>query len=142
MTLACKILLVEDHDDIRRLVATALANDGYRVETVKDAVKARRAIARGTYDLVIADVTLPRSEDGISLAAHAREQGCGVVLISGSYAAEERLKGSGLVYLMKPFRLASLLAAVRNALAVRFAERGAAVVPVAEEPSSLHLRAG
>ncbi|HEY0525981.1 MAG TPA: response regulator [Stellaceae bacterium] len=132
MTLACKILLVDDHDDIRRLVATALGNEGYRVEVAKDALKARRAIARGRYDLVIADVALPRGEDGISLVAHAREQGCGVLLISGSYAAEERLKGSGLTYLMKPFRVASFLAAVQNVLAARFAERGA--VPATEEP--------
>jgi two-component system, OmpR family, phosphate regulon response regulator OmpR len=139
MAPACKILLVEDHDDIRRLVATALANEGYRIEAVKDAVKARRAIARGTYDLLIADVALPRGEDGISLAAYAREQGCGVVLISGSYAAEDRLKGSGLPYLMKPFRLASLLAAVHNTLAARSAERGA--FPVLEAPP-FGLRAG
>jgi DNA-binding response OmpR family regulator len=140
MTLAGKILLVDDHDDIRRLVATALINEGHRVDAAKDAIKARRMIARGTYDLVVTDVSLPRGEDGISLAAHAREQGCGVILISGSYAAEERLRGNGFAYLMKPFRLTSLLGTVQTALTARFAERGAVPMP-AEEPQ-LHRLTG
>jgi CheY-like chemotaxis protein len=61
-----KILVVEDHDDARELVANVLGAEGAQVMTASSTAEALDLIARTAPDVLVADLGLP-GEDGFEL---------------------------------------------------------------------------
>lgn len=112
----CRVLVVEDHEDVRQLIETVLIHQGFRVETVTDARKARRLLERHGYHLAIVDVTLPGREDGISLSQHLGPKVSATILITGNHSNLDNVQQSGVPYLLKPFRLRELSALVAAVL--------------------------
>jgi hypothetical protein len=53
------ILLAEDHEDTRRILARLLEKYGHRVETVEDVASATRALETVRFDVLISDIGLP-----------------------------------------------------------------------------------
>jgi DNA-binding response OmpR family regulator len=105
----CKVLIVENDDDVRNLLGDMFDHDGYDFTQVKTGAEMRQAVDEDDYDIAVIDITLPGSEDGFALAQIARDQGCGVILITGDHRHRERLQGSGQHHLVKPFRTRQLL---------------------------------
>lgn len=68
-----RILIVEDHMQIRKLEFEALDNLGYEVETTATGDAALPLLAGRPFDLVIIDVRLPGAIDGIALAHRAKQ---------------------------------------------------------------------
>jgi PAS domain S-box-containing protein len=66
-----KVLVVEDHDDARELVASVLGAAGAEVMTAASAPEALDRLAGGTPDLLLADLGLP-GEDGYTLLKRIR----------------------------------------------------------------------
>src|SRR5262245_39960296 len=54
-----RLLLVEDNDDTRALLAGARENDGWRVDEAPDALTGLDLLRRGRYDVLVADYDLP-----------------------------------------------------------------------------------
>jgi two-component system response regulator GlrR len=54
-----RILVVEDQDDVRRMVATALEIEGYEVDEAANAQDGLRHLERLTYQLVLSDYAMP-----------------------------------------------------------------------------------
>jgi two-component system cell cycle sensor histidine kinase/response regulator CckA len=117
------VLVVEDEDAVRRIVARALAGRGYRVVEAGDGDDALARIAaagsgRGI-DLILSDVVMP-GIDGCTLVRMVRQHlpELPAILMSG-YADEgigPDLTGDpGTHYLAKPFSLAALAAKVEEA---------------------------
>jgi PAS domain S-box-containing protein len=70
-----RVLVVEDDDDLRTVVATVLSNGGLAVTQARSVDEARHALARGAEpDLVVLDVTLPGG-NGQELVADLRRDG-------------------------------------------------------------------
>ena len=90
-----RILVVEDDDDNRELLAELLRLEGHAVEEASDAERALELAARLPFDAVIADVGLPRM-DGITLARELRRRtpGVAVVAVSG-YGERPRQRSQG-----------------------------------------------
>lgn len=108
------ILVVEDTDEVRGVLAEALTRQGYVVAAVRDVAGGRAAMAAQAFDLVLLDAMLP-GERWNALAAEAREQGIPVTLMSGHPAVLGNPPvGYGL--LAKPFRLTQFLAHVEAVL--------------------------
>jgi DNA-binding response OmpR family regulator len=105
----CKVLIVENDDDVRNLLGNVFDHEGYHFTQVKTGAEMRQALDADDYDIAVIDITLPGSEDGFALGQIARDQGCGVILITGDHRHRERLEGSGQYYLAKPFRTRQLL---------------------------------
>jgi CheY-like chemotaxis protein len=64
---ACKLLVVEDDDSIRRLLVEYLSQrSGARVEAARDGVEALHQIMTTRYDVVVLDVMMPKMS-GIDL---------------------------------------------------------------------------
>ncbi|WP_138502133.1 ATP-binding protein [Nostoc sp. PA-18-2419] len=115
-----RILLVDDNADMRGYLKRLL-NQYYEVETVNDGLAALRAIRRGgsaIYDLVLADVMMPRM-DGFellrSLRALPNTQTIPIILLSARAGEESRVEGletGADDYLIKPFSARELLARV------------------------------
>jgi DNA-binding response OmpR family regulator len=118
-----RILIAEDEDAIRGLIARALKEDGHMVTTAGDGAQALDILHSDpeTFDLLLADIRMPVM-DGIALAlAAARDHpGVGILLMTGY--ADQRERARGLDHLVreviaKPFTLDALRAAVNAALA-------------------------
>jgi len=118
-----KILIAEDEEALRSLVARALVAEGHAVEVVPDGAEALAALGREPFDLLLADIKMPVM-DGIALAlAAARDHPALVVMLMTGYA-DQRERACGLESLIhdvltKPFTLAELRQAVGTALALR-----------------------
>lgn len=116
MAKICKVLVVDDHDDVRTVLGTAVEHAGYRFTLARDAVEARRAIEKEAFEVAIIDATLPPREDGHALAAFAASRGIGIVMISGDPRQGEPLQRGRHAYLRKPFRLSDLLRLIQAVL--------------------------
>ena len=117
MTRICKVLIVENDDDVRDLLANVFEYEGYCFATVETGREMREALDDDDYDIVVIDVTQPGPDDGFALARTARELGCGVVLITGDHSHLARLEGSGEHYLLKPFKVQQLAEIAERVLA-------------------------
>jgi two-component system, OmpR family, response regulator len=110
MARICKVLVVEDNDGVRDLLQGLLDDEGYEIAVVAGGEEMRGALAADNFDVALIDVTLPGADDGFALAELAREEGCGVILVTGDVRHFDRLRDSGHLYLMKPFRIERVLA--------------------------------
>jgi DNA-binding response OmpR family regulator len=118
-----RILLAEDEDSLRELVACALKQDGHDVVSNCDGAAALDALMRddGRYDLLLTDIKMPIM-DGIALALAASRDFPDMPILLMTGYADQRERASGLELLIrdviaKPFTLATICGAVREALA-------------------------
>jgi DNA-binding response OmpR family regulator len=116
MARICKVLIVENDDDVRDLLGDIFHDEGFRFSMVKTGAEMREALDDDDYDVVIIDVTQPGHEDGFALAKIACEQGCGAILVTGDHRHLERLEAGGQHYLLKPFRVQQLVETVDKIL--------------------------
>jgi two-component system, cell cycle response regulator CpdR len=117
-----RILIAEDEDAIRSLIARALRQDGHDVVTAIDGAQALDVLARekGAFELLLTDIRMPVM-DGIALAhAAARNHPDVSILLMTGYA-DQRERAHGLDALIhdvitKPFSLGAMRRAVNDAL--------------------------
>lgn len=119
MTTTPHILIVDDHQEIRDLLAKYLAKHAFRT-TVADGGRAmREALKAGAIDLVVLDVMMP-GEDGLSLCRHLRETtDIPVILLTAMAEETDRVIGLEIGaddYITKPFNPRELLARIRAVL--------------------------
>jgi DNA-binding response OmpR family regulator len=114
-----QILIVEDDEEIARLVRDLLRREGFRAETAGDAEAMRAAMSRFAPDLVILDLMLP-GEDGLSICRHLRKGGdVPVLMLTAKSEDIDRILGLEMGaddYLTRPFNPRELLARVRAIL--------------------------
>ena len=118
-----RILIAEDEEGIRSLVARALSMDGHAVMTANDGAEALELLSRehGAFELLLTDIRMPIM-DGIALALAAARDHPHVAILLMTGFADQRERASGLDALIhdviaKPFTLASIRAAVKDAIA-------------------------
>lgn len=120
-----RILIADDEESMRLLVARAIAMDGHEIVTAEDGAEALDILTRedGTFDLLLTDIKMPVM-DGIALAlAAARDFPQVIILLMTGYA-DQRERASGLEAIVhdvvtKPFAVADIRTAVADALASR-----------------------
>jgi len=113
------ILIVDDEEPVRRLLATYLSNH-YACVTAADAKEAAVLLDSSCFNLVMTDITMPGSS-GIELCKYVQEAwpDTVVLMVSGitdiQYAVEAMRHGA-FDYITKPFDLAQVLSAIDRAL--------------------------
>ena len=117
-----KILIIEDEEPIRRVLARILTeeNESYQVEVAEDGVIGLDKIKNNEYDLILCDIKMPRM-DGVELleAVKKIDSEIPIVMISGHGVMETAINTMRLGafdYISKPPDLNRLLTTVRNAL--------------------------
>ena len=118
-----RILIAEDEEPLRGLVARALKEDGHDVVATADGAAALDTLQReaGRFDLLLADIKMPVM-DGLALAlATARDFPRLPILLMTGFA-DQRERASGLEALIsdvisKPVSVAEIKFAVTAALA-------------------------
>ncbi|MEM7306296.1 MAG: ATP-binding protein [Planctomycetota bacterium] len=113
------VLVVEDEEQVRELICSALRSAGYRVVAAGDVDEALGAAERVRPQLVVCDVVLPGGR-GPDLMDDLRERDSAVSVVFVSGYAERRIlkdaRASGAPLLSKPFRVDRLLRTVRDEL--------------------------
>ncbi|MGI5888755.1 MAG: response regulator transcription factor [Oscillospiraceae bacterium] len=114
-----KILLIEDEDSIRDMVALNLKMDGYDVDAVMNAEKALEmyTAAEDDYALLIIDIMLP-GMNGLELCGRVRKANdkVGIIMLTAKSQFNDKMLGfaSGADdYITKPFSVSELLARVK-----------------------------
>jgi DNA-binding response OmpR family regulator len=113
------VVLVEDDEDIRRLVCNLLVREGFAVEAADSAVALDQVLARRRPDLVVLDLMLP-GEDGLSICRRLRNRGTvPILMLTAKSDPVDRVVGLEMGaddYVTKPFDPRELLARVRALL--------------------------
>jgi CheY-like chemotaxis protein len=117
------ILLAEDDESVRRLMATSLRRQGYRLIEARDGLEALALWEEhhGRIDLVISDMMMPQGMTGLDLAEQLRTHRPGLpVVISSGYSADlagtDASQLEGIAFLPKPCPPATLVQTVRQCL--------------------------
>jgi DNA-binding response OmpR family regulator len=112
------ILLVEDENDIREMLAEFLQDEGHDIIEATTGDAALALLHVKDLRLVVTDINLPGEHDGISLVQIARKThpGIPVIFISGRPATllKAQVLGNPAAFLQKPFTLKALLGDIRR----------------------------
>ena len=121
-----RILIVDDEEQIRTLLARLLGAHGYECLTAESAAAARRVLKETNVALVLSDVNMP-GESGIEFTREvlAHHPETAVVMVTGmddpTYA-EVAIELGAYGYVLKPFKPNELIINVGNALRRRTLE--------------------
>lgn len=126
--MSLRVLVVEDDREIRTLVQSALALEGFDVQTAVSLSEAQALLQHRPPELIVLDLGLPDGE-GLQLVRQVRQQSSlPIVVISARHQEAQKialLDAGADDYLSKPFSVAELLARMRVALR----HRGTALAP-------------
>jgi DNA-binding response OmpR family regulator len=116
------VLLVEDEDEVRRVVKTGLGFTGYRVIEARNGPEALEAARShdGEVHLLITDVVMP-GMSGRELAERLVAEKAGIRILFMSGYTDDVISGHGIdssrvAFLQKPFSGADLARKVREVL--------------------------
>ena len=120
-----RVLIADDDDSMRLLVARAIAMDGHEIVTAQDGAEALDILTEndGAFDLLLTDIKMPIM-DGIALALSAARDFPALTILLMTGFADQRERASGLNAIVhdvitKPFSVADIRAAVASALTAR-----------------------
>ncbi len=116
------ILIAEDEEDIRHLLAMHLRQEGHTILEAADGQEALEQFARSPVDLILLDVMMPRL-NGFQVLTRVRESSdIPVIFLTAQLEEEDKILGLGLGaddYVVKPFSLLEIASRV-NAQLRRF----------------------
>lgn len=116
------ILIVEDEDDIREMIAGILSDEGYDVRQAATSEAALDAVKSRIPSLIILDVWLKDSAmDGIEVLDHLKDTHptLPIIIISGHGTVEtavSAIRKGAFDYIVKPFKSEKLLVTATRAL--------------------------
>jgi len=116
-----RVLVVEDEAKIAQFLKKGLTEKGYSVEAVSDADAALERLTAAPYELLILDLLLPGSRDGLELCREIRARGIPskILMLTARDTVENKIEGLDAGaddYLVKPFSFRELLARLRALL--------------------------
>lgn len=117
-----KILIVDDHADIRRLIRMTLEFEDYEIREAADGDAALQAAQEMQPDLVLLDVMMPGSVNGLEVCRRLRSglpagSGPRVIMLSARGQASDReagLQAGADTYLVKPFSPLQLISCIAD----------------------------
>ncbi|MCJ7561149.1 response regulator [Candidatus Bathyarchaeota archaeon] len=115
-----RILIVDDDENIRKVLETILADEGYIVESAETAKKGIEKSEKAFYNLALIDVRLPDME-GIELLSKLRNTKPKMrkIIVTGYPTLQNAIaavnKGAD-AYVMKPFDVERILQTIKEQL--------------------------
>ncbi|RYE00751.1 MAG: response regulator [Sphingomonadales bacterium] len=114
-----RVLLVDDDEDLRQVLASALAAQGHIVTEARDGLSALAALKADLPDIAVIDFAMP-GMNGAELAKRIGKKWPGLpVLFASGFADTDAIEaaiGGEARMLRKPFRVEQLLTAIEGAL--------------------------
>ena len=116
------IYLVEDDDNIRKLVSYALCKEGFSVKEFSPPLEFWSEIKNNIPELILLDIMLP-DEDGLSVLKHLREKpqtkDIPVIMLTAKGSEFDKVTGLDMGaddYIAKPFGMTELISRIRAVL--------------------------
>ncbi len=114
------ILIVDDEDQIRRMLKRMLTRQGYECTLCCDAKEARECLNEQRFELVLCDVNMP-GESGIDLARHIDRQYEDTAIIMATGVDDPQVADAAIEigiygYIVKPLDMNEVLINIRNSL--------------------------
>ena|SRR5688572_13815328 len=115
-SLMSRLLLVEDEPGLVMTLTDRLIAEGYEVESATDAPSGLELAATGSFDAILLDVMLPGG-NGMDVCRSLRQRGLQtpILMLTAKGQVVDKVVGLKLGaddYLVKPFEMAELLAAL------------------------------
>jgi len=112
-----RILVVDDEQDVRKMIAQVLSMEGHLVDEAGDGADALAQFSKNTFDLVITDFRMPIMK-GDELVEKIRRlvPGQRIIMVSANWPKLADPLSKVNLCLDKPFQIDELLLAVRNML--------------------------
>ena len=131
-----RILIIDDDENIRKVLTTILEDEGYDVESVDTAKKAIERTRRKFYNLALIDIRLPDME-GIELLTRMKNTTPKIrkIIITGYPTlqnAVEAVNRGADAYILKPFDMEKVLAEIKEQLKKQYEEKTYSQEKVAE----------
>jgi len=117
------LLVVDDEVELMRALCESLGEQGFEVLGLSDPSSAADALRDGNFDVMLSDLMMPGT-DGIQLLRQAMQIDPNLVgiIMTGQgtiQTAVEAMKTGAFDYILKPFRLQSILPVLDRAMEVR-----------------------
>lgn len=114
------VLIADDEETFRESTSRLLQREGFECQSAEDASDAIERLRRGCFDLLLADIRMPRNRD-LRLVREAREldSQMPIILVAGypsTEAAVRSVEMSVVAYLTKPLNFEELVSRVRAAV--------------------------
>jgi len=118
-----RVLVIDDEKGMRDFLSIMLKREGYSVVVSQSADKASEVVAKGEFDLVITDISMP-GKSGIDILKQTKAASpeTPVIMITAYASTEsaiEALKLGAYDYIIKPFDVEEMKKVVGNALEKR-----------------------
>lgn len=115
-----RILIVEDDPKISSFLRKGFKEVGYAADVVADGEEGLMFSRQGVFDIIIADLMLPKL-DGLSMIEMMRSEGLEtpVIILSAKRSVDDRIRGlqaGGDDYMVKPFSFSELLVRIQTLL--------------------------
>jgi DNA-binding NtrC family response regulator len=126
-----EILVIDDEEGIRKLLATILADKDYNVDTAANGEEAIRKANEKVYNIALIDIMLP-DMSGIELLTQIKETKPRTrkIIMTGNPSlqnAVEALNKGADAYIMKPLDVENMLNTIAEQYAKQVAERKSTV---------------
>jgi len=120
MTTKCSVLVVDDEDSLRNVLAGELKTEGYDVHAASDGDEAISALDKVKFKLVLLDIKMPRIS-GFDVLKHIRQHhpGTKVVMLTGFADLKNAIESKKLGaddFVSKPYDLVDLLTTIERVL--------------------------
>ena len=104
-----RILIADDEEIVRNLLAETLKPYGYEIDIVENGVEAMSHIDKKSYDLIITDYMMPKM-DGLELTRRIRSKypSTPILVVTGTGPVDDLLKSGAMACIMKPFKIFEL----------------------------------
>lgn len=118
-----RLLIVDDESAQMRALCDTLNSEGYSTRGLSSAREALIALRPGKFDLLLTDLMMPEM-DGITLINEARQidPALAAIVMTGYGTidtAVQAMQGGALDYILKPFKLNTILPIIARALDVQ-----------------------
>jgi DNA-binding NtrC family response regulator len=135
------ILVVEDDDSLRAMIAEILALEGFQVDTAASTSAAREKLSQRSYPIVVSDIYLDeRTGLDVLRDVKAASPESAVILMSGRGSMETVMaatRGGAFDYLAKPFEtIDDLINVVKRAAAAKSAQADDSEVDIDDVPET------
>jgi len=117
--MADRVLVVDDEQSLRKVLAATLSREGYQVEVAEDGEEALIVLERDGADVIVTDLVMPKM-DGLSLLRRVVQKHPDVpVIVVTAHgkidSAVEAMKAGAFDFVTKPFENAELKAIIAKA---------------------------
>ena len=139
-----KILVVDDKESIRKLIATMLSQKGHQCVTANNGLEALDKIMEAKFDALITDIAMPEM-DGITLTKELSKhyQNLPVMVMTGyteEYSAKTAITSGAREFIRKPFSISEFLIRFDKMMCDRKGEETLLALSLTDELTGLYNR--